>query len=127
MDFDASDLLYGNQPKGGKRKRFSRTVEKTIYTKFKGKCAICERKIEFDDGDIDHIKSLAKGGTDNPSNLQWLCHRCNVLKGSTKTNAQVRKLLGLTDKPSKPKPKSTKPKSKPKKPKKDVYEKLLWG
>jgi 5-methylcytosine-specific restriction protein A len=25
------------------------------------------------DGEVDHIKPLAKGGTDDDANLQWLC------------------------------------------------------
>ena len=42
---------------------------------------------------MDHIKPKTKGGTDKPNNLQWLCHRCNKLKGSTRTNDEVRELI----------------------------------
>lgn len=79
-----------------KRKRFSRTVEKAIYEKYNGKCAICGREAEFGDGEIDHIQPSAKGGTDEPKNLQWLCSRCNKLKGSNRTNEEVKELLGIT-------------------------------
>ncbi|NYZ78708.1 HNH endonuclease [Candidatus Micrarchaeota archaeon] len=93
----------------GKRVKFSRTYEKTLYDKYKGRCAICRRETEFYDGDIDHIKPLAKGGTNSPSNLQWLCHRCNKLKGSKKTNAQVKKeILGLKSKSKRKGKKKTK-------------------
>ena len=30
--------------------------------------------------DVDHIRSLAKGGTNAPSNLQSLCHSCHSRK-----------------------------------------------
>lgn len=81
-----------------RRRKLSRAEEKAIYKKYKGKCAICSRLTEFSDGEVDHIKPLSKGGSNSPSNLQWLCHRCNKLKGRTRTNAQVRKLLGLREK-----------------------------
>ena len=82
-----------------KRKKFSRLVEKAIWEKYDHRCAICGRRTSFDDGEIDHIKPLAKGGTNKPSNLQWLCHRCNKLKGSKRTNYEVKQLLGITKNP----------------------------
>lgn len=71
----------------------SRTVEKRIYEKFYHRCAICDSETDFDEGEIDHILSKAKGGTDEPRNLQWLCHRCNKLKGQKRTNEEVSELL----------------------------------
>ena len=76
----------------------SRTAEKAIYEKFQHRCEICGRETAFDEGEVDHIKPKTKGGTDEPSNLQWLCHRCNKFKGSTRTNDEVRELLGLKGK-----------------------------
>jgi len=81
-----------------RRRKPSRAEEKAIYNKYKGKCAICGRRTEFFDGEVDHIKPLSKGGSNSPSNLQWLCSRCNKLKGRNRTNAQVRELLGLKGK-----------------------------
>ena len=82
-----------------KRKRLSRTIEKAIYEKYNHKCAICERNTAFDDGEVDHIVSLPRGGINDPSNLQWLCHRCNKLKGHTRTNEEVKTLLRKVSKP----------------------------
>ena len=73
----------------------SRTAEKAIYEKFQHRCEICGRETAFDEGEVDHIKPKTKGGTDEPNNLQWLCHRCNKLKGSTRTNEEVRELLDV--------------------------------
>lgn len=71
----------------------SRTVVIRIYEKFHHRCAICDKETAFDEGEVDHIKPKTKGGTDEPSNLQWLCHRCNKLKGNKRTNEEVRELL----------------------------------
>jgi len=71
----------------------SRAVEKRIYEKFHHCCAICDGETDFDEGEVDHIIPKTKGGTDEPSNLQWLCHRCNKLKGNKRTNEEVRELL----------------------------------
>ena len=76
----------------------SRTAEKAIYEKFQHRCEICGRETGFDEGEVDHIKPKTKGGTDKPNNLQWLCHRCNKLKGSTRTNDEVRELLIFEEK-----------------------------
>jgi len=76
------------------RVRYSRTVEKAIYEKHRHRCAICGRTIDFDDGVLDHIIPLGKGGADTATNLQWTCYRCNILKGDSRTNEEVRAILG---------------------------------
>jgi hypothetical protein len=80
----------------------SRVVEKKIYDNYNHLCAICGKKTAFDEGEVDHIKPKSKGGTDDPKNLQWLCHTCNKIKGNKYTNSQVAELLGLKKKPKKP-------------------------
>jgi hypothetical protein len=77
--------------------RFSRAVEKAIFERDKGICQICGRETEFGDGEIEHKISRSKGGSDNPENLQWTCHRCNKLKGNKLSNEQVRKILLLPE------------------------------
>jgi hypothetical protein len=77
--------------------RFPRAVEKAIFERDKGTCQICGRETDFGDGEIDHIVSTSKGGSDETENLQWACHRCNKLKGKNLSNEQVRKKLGLPE------------------------------
>ena len=77
--------------------RFSRAVEKTIFEKAEGICQICGRETDFGDGEIEHIISASRGGSDETENLQWACHRCNKLKGKNLSNEQVRKKLGLPE------------------------------
>ena len=76
-----------------KRQSISRSLQAIIYEKYQGKCAICGKKLRFDEGCIDHIKPVSKGGTSDPSNLQLLCPRCNAVKGNKRNNNQVAKFL----------------------------------
>ena len=43
-----------------------------IYTRQDGRCAICKRRINFKAGDIDHVKPIANGGTNDIDNLQFI-------------------------------------------------------
>lgn len=43
------------------------------------RCACCLSKLHGS-GHLDHIKSLARGGSNYPSNLQFLCGPCNISK-----------------------------------------------
>lgn len=49
----------------------------------RGKCAMpwCKKKLSGK-GEVDHITSLARGGTNYRRNLQLLCRLCNLRKGS---------------------------------------------
>lgn len=49
-----------------------------LFTKQKGKCACCVRKLG--NYEIDHITPLSKGGSNERRNLQLLCRYCNRSK-----------------------------------------------
>ena len=51
-----------------------------IYERDGWRCRKCGRR--RDDLEVDHIIPIAKGGKSTFDNLQTLCHRCNVKKGS---------------------------------------------
>lgn len=83
-----------------KRRRVSPTQRKAVLERDGYKCRICGISKQYLDDkvpglgeylrlEIDHIVPIAQGGTSDESNLQCLCWRCNSLKGSKKTNAQV--------------------------------------
>lgn len=51
-----------------------------IYERDNYRCRMCGRRT--DDLEIDHIIPISKGGKSTYDNLQTLCHRCNMRKGS---------------------------------------------
>ena len=45
-------------------------------------CRICLSQGRITEAtEVDHITALMNGGTEEPHNLQPLCHECNELKG----------------------------------------------
>ena len=55
-----------------------------IYIRNDGKCALCGRKINFEDMTLDHIVPLDKNGEDSINNLQSACLACNRFKANIK-------------------------------------------
>lgn len=51
-----------------------------IFAAQRGCCAYCRADLRKVKRHLDHIVPLAKGGTDYPNNLQWLCEPCNRSK-----------------------------------------------
>lgn len=47
-----------------------------------GLCNACKKDVLEDGYHIDHIVSLARGGSNRPKNLQVLCPSCNISKGA---------------------------------------------
>ena len=44
---------------------------------------------------VDHIKPKSKGGTDEDSNLQSLCHDCHKAKTARDEGRQVKPTIGI--------------------------------
>lgn len=53
-----------------------------IRTAQNDKCAYCKVKLKGK-GHLDHITPLARGGSNWPRNLQFLCEPCNLSKSAT--------------------------------------------
>lgn len=77
-DMDTHSKYY--MSKG--RIKFPKEVREMIYHSTDGKCALCGRKLVYDDMSLDHITPLAMGGADSVENLQCTCEACNLFKGS---------------------------------------------
>ena len=66
------------------RGKVSNKMRFSIYRRDGYRCCKCHRRT--DDLEIDHIIPISKGGKSTYENLQTLCHRCNVVKGSNIEN-----------------------------------------
>jgi hypothetical protein len=78
MSLQPEDMTtYVRKPTWMTQKTFRALLEKYGYTPY---CAHCH---ENDPSQlcVDHIRPRADGGTDDISNLQWLCWLCNAQKG----------------------------------------------
>ena len=87
------------------------SVTLRIWTRAKGRCQICDRKLmSGDKWDRDHIVPLADGGQNRESNFQVACNWCHGRKTSSEnvTRAKVRsktkKHAGIRERVSRPFP-----------------------
>lgn len=62
------------------RRSFSAEERSAVYSKSEGHCAICGEFVPYTKYTIDHIIPLAKGGSNDISNLQCACGVCNRIK-----------------------------------------------
>ena len=79
-DIDTNAKIQCNADGKIKRKRYSDNVKKLLYMNANGKCALCGRKLLFEDITIDHKIPLACGGADSVENLQICCLEDNSSK-----------------------------------------------
>jgi len=56
-----------------------RGLAETVHEAQGGHCAACRRLTPLRRGHVHHLTALAKGGTHEPSNLVFVCHRCHRL------------------------------------------------
>ena len=68
------------------RIRFDKEFRNNIYVKQKKCCQLCKEALKLSHFEIDHIKALANGGTNDIKNLQILCKGCHYTK--TKEEAE---------------------------------------
>ena len=71
------------------RLRFSK---RNLYTRDKGTCQYCGKKISYDSSTYDHVVPRCKGGKTGWDNIVIACSKCNEIKDN-KTPAQA----GMTD------------------------------
>lgn len=84
-EINIADLDAG--PTTGPRERRSgnyRTPEiiRRLYLRQDGECRGCGNGYLQKDMQVDHVVPLARGGSDDLSNLQLLCAHCNTTKGT---------------------------------------------
>ena len=59
--------------------RIKRATRKKVFDRDGNRCLKCGAAENLT---VDHITSIAQGGTDEITNLQTLCYPCNLKKGS---------------------------------------------
>lgn len=65
-----------------KRKRYATDVRRMIYLRNGGRCAICGKRLDLDNCNLDHRIPLSKGGRDNVENLDCVHIQCNYIKAN---------------------------------------------
>ena len=70
---------------GSARRKLSEHERQYVYKKYNGTCVYCGQSVMFPYMTVDHIIPLSKGGTNEFSNLQLTCQKCNRIKGDLKT------------------------------------------
>jgi 5-methylcytosine-specific restriction endonuclease McrA len=82
-----SDIILGtdfknpfedsDKPKRDSRRTFTKTQQKAIFQKQKGKCARCHKKLDLRATQFDHKKPWASGGRTTIANGRALCSECH--------------------------------------------------
>jgi 5-methylcytosine-specific restriction protein A len=70
-------------------------VRKEIMARDKGLCQPCLKANRVTAGNaVDHITPKAKGGTDDPANLQVICRACHLDKTLRDASRRVKRRIG---------------------------------
>lgn len=77
------------------RRNFSVSERSAVYTKTEGHCAICGKFVPYTEFTVDHIVPLAKGGSNDISNLQCACGVCNRIKQDILPDELMEKLVEI--------------------------------
>lgn len=65
-----------------KRRRLSKLEREKVYQKCHGHCAYCGCILDYKDMQVDHVKPLRTGGSDDISNMLPTCRSCNHYKAT---------------------------------------------
>ena len=76
-----ADYLAGEAMRGRKKNTRKQTNHAILYRSQGGYCAGCSHYFQPRNLTIDHVVPRSKGGSNDISNLQLLCHACNQIKG----------------------------------------------
>lgn len=76
-----ADHLANQAARGHKKNARKRQHHSILYARQGGYCQGCAHYFQPRNLTIDHIVPTSKGGRNDISNLQLLCHACNQMKG----------------------------------------------
>lgn len=63
---------------------------KYIFSRDRGICHLCKRKVDPKNWHLDHLTPLSKGGEHSHRNVAVACPRCNLRKGPGRLRSQTR-------------------------------------
>lgn len=84
-------MIFGNIL----RKKPSKDEKEALFSKQKGRCMYCGRKMTIHHFHVDHKMPISRGGKHIMSNLQLICMPCHGRKGNM-SNGEFRRMYGLT-------------------------------
>ncbi len=72
----AGSYCVAHRPRNGSTRHW-RTTRLAVLARDKYACQRCGARASH----VDHVTAVARGGRDEPGNLQALCAACNLAKG----------------------------------------------
>lgn len=88
------------KPNNKKRKKLPKALTDAVWVKYmgnkpEGKCFCCKiRPIHFTQFEVGHVKAVAKGGSDDITNLRPICSSCNRSEGTMSMTEFSQKYFG---------------------------------
>lgn len=79
----------------GKDMKYSE-VRQIVYNRYRGKCAICGRRISVEEMCISFITPKSKGGYKEFSNMQAACETCAGMKHDMTQDEFMKKIWKVT-------------------------------
>ncbi|MCU7196711.1 HNH endonuclease [Turicibacter sanguinis] len=86
------ELLLAYFRKNGIRKQYSNSFKCSLLKQQNYKCPFCNKNIDLNTSELDHIVPWHYVGDELDSNLQLLCDNCNERKGK-RIDFQIKMLL----------------------------------
>ena len=75
-------IMWRNDMSEIKRRKLSKQEREKIYHMCNGHCAYCGCHLNYKDMQVDHVKPLRVGGSDDISNMLPACRSCNHYKAT---------------------------------------------
>lgn len=104
---DLAKLLLGEEKRKTKlRRKIPKAVKEAVWGRYigikkaEGKCYVCNRTIHITRFEVGHNKAVARGGSDNITNLRPICRSCNLAMGTMSIETFKRKYFSKTSKKS---------------------------
>ena len=81
-------VTFTEEPEKKARRKIPKTLKDMVWTKYvgmnkaEGKCYVCKRTIHITEFEVGHNKAVAKGGSNQLTNLRPICRKCNSSMGT---------------------------------------------